>query len=155
MRTISVFIFAAMFPALLLADDPRLVTVIFTNDTHGMAWAFDEPDNPGVGGLAAAKTVIDRIREEAQVANGDAILVSSGNITMGDPRSNVCGNIPLVKGMSLIGYDAMGVGNHEFDFGLKAFRTMQKEASFPFLSVNLFEKGQKKPMVPEFRVPSS
>ncbi len=150
MRTIVVFMFAAILPALLLAEDPRLVTVIFTNDTHGMAWAFDEPDNPGVGGLAAAKTIIDRIREEAQVANGDTVLVSSGNITMGDPRSNICGNIPLVKGMNLVGYDAMAVGNHEFDFGMKAFRTMQKEASFPFLSANLFEKGQKKPMMPEF-----
>ncbi len=150
MRTLYAFILAAILPALVLAEDPRLVTVIFTNDTHGMAWAFDEPDNPGVGGLAAAKTIVDRIREEAQVANGDAVLVSSGNITMGDPRSNICGNIPLVKGMSLVGYDAMAVGNHEFDFGMKAFRTMQKEASFPFLSVNLFEKGQKKPMLPEF-----
>jgi 5'-nucleotidase/UDP-sugar diphosphatase len=137
-------------PMLLAAEDPRLVTVIFTNDTHGMAWAYDEPDNPGVGGLAAAKTVVDRIREEAQLGNGDTVLVSSGNITMGDPRSNICENIPLIKGMSLIGYDAMAVGNHEFDFGLKVFRKMQKESNFPFLSANLFEKGQKKPMMQEF-----
>ncbi len=150
LRCVCMVLFSVVAPLLLSAEDPRLVTVIFTNDTHGMAWAFDEPDNPGVGGLAAAKTIIDRIREEAQVANGDTVLVSSGNITMGDPRSNICGNIPLIKGMNLVAYDAMAVGNHEFDFGMKAFRTMQKEAAFPFLSVNLFEKGQKKPMLPEF-----
>ncbi len=143
------FVFAAL-PMLLSAEDPRLATVIFTNDTHGMAWAYDEPDNPGVGGLAAAKTVIDRIREESQLSNGDTVLVSSGNITMGDPRSNICENVPLIKGMSLIGYDGMAVSNHEFDFGLKVFRKMQKEANFPFLSANLFEKGQKKPMLQEF-----
>ncbi|HOW52389.1 MAG TPA: 5'-nucleotidase C-terminal domain-containing protein [bacterium] len=150
MRTICLALMLTALPMLLSAEDPRLATVIFTNDTHGMAWAYDEPDNPGVGGLAAAKTVIDRIREEAQLGNGDTVLVSSGNITMGDPRSNICENVPLIKGMSLIGYDGMAVGNHEFDFGIKTFRKMQKEASFPFLSANLFEKGFKKPMMQEF-----
>jgi len=152
MRYVSclVLVFVTYFTFFARGEEQRGVTVIFTNDIHGMAWAFDEPDNPGIGGLAAAKTIIDRIREEAGLANSDSLLLSSGNITMGDPRSNICGNIPLIKGMSLMGYDAMAVGNHEFDFGMKAFRAMQKEASFPFLSVNIFEKGSKKPMLSEF-----
>ena len=37
----------------------QLLTVIFTNDSHAMAWQFDEPNNPGIGGLAAQKTIIE------------------------------------------------------------------------------------------------
>ncbi len=124
--------------------EPRLLTVLFTNDSHGMAWAFDQKDNPDIGGLAARKTLVDRIRREVQLQNGDVVLVSSGNITMGDPRSNICENLPIVKGMNLIAYDAMVIGNHEFDFGMRIFKKMKKEARFPFLSVNAYRGRSKK-----------
>ena len=124
------------------AEKEHLLTVIFTNDSHGMAWKFDELNNPGIGGLAAQKTLIDDIRAEVQGKGGNVLVLSAGDITLGDPRSNICENMPMVKGMNLIGYDAMTVGNHEFDFGITAFRNMQKEAQFPFLSANIFE-GEK------------
>lgn len=148
MNKIMFFMAVLTLCTVLNAEEQRLMTILFSNDTHGMAWAFDESDNPGVGGLAAAKTLVDKIREEVQLNNGEVTLVSSGNITMGDPRSNICENIPLIKGMALIGYDAMTVGNHEFDFGVKIFKKMQKEAGFPFISANLQEGG--KPMVKEY-----
>ena len=119
----------------------RLLTVIFTNDSHGMAWKFDEPKNPGIGGLAAQKTLVDSIRAEVQGKGGSVLVLSAGDITLGDPRSNICENIPMVEGMNLVGYDAMTIGNHEFDFGFEAFKKMQETAKFPFLSANMYKEG--------------
>ena len=127
-----------------LFAEPKLLTILFTNDSHGMAWAFDAPDSPKTGGLAAQKTLVDQIRNEVQLSNGDVVVLSSGNVTMGDPRSNVCENLPMITGMNLIGYDGMLIGSHEFDFGQKTFEKMQKEARFPFMSANLFYKRSGK-----------
>ncbi len=128
----------------------RLLTVLFTNDFHAMAWRFDEPGNPGIGGLAAQKTLVDRIRSEVRSKGGDILVLSSGDITLGDPRSNVCENMPTIQGMNLIGYDAMTIGNHEFDFGLEVFHKMKEAAKFPFLSANIYEEGGKKAVGKDF-----
>ncbi|MGI6393296.1 MAG: 5'-nucleotidase C-terminal domain-containing protein [bacterium] len=122
----------------------QLLTVIYTNDSHGMAWQFDEPGNPGIGGLAAQKTIIDNIKAEVQGKGGNLLILSAGDITLGDPRSNVCENMPYINGMNLIGYDAMAIGNHEFDFGLEVFHKMKNAAKFPFLSANIYEEGGTK-----------
>ncbi len=132
------------------ADSEKLLTVVFTNDSQGMAWSFDEPGQTGIGGLAARKTLIDEIRAEVQGKGGDVILLSAGDVTLGDPRSNVCGNLPMIKGMNLIGYDAMVIGNHEFDFGLDGFDKMQKTAEFPFLSSNIYDRETLNPFAKEY-----
>ena len=141
-RNFLVFLFVCGLSFSLFAE-PRLLTILFTNDSHGMAWAFDAPDSPKTGGLAAQKTLIEQIRNEVQLTNGDVVVLSSGNVTMGDPRSNVCENLPMIMGMNLIGYDGMLIGSHEFDFGMKTFEKMKKEARFPFMSANLFYKNKK------------
>ena len=119
-RNFLVFLFVCGLSFSLFAE-PRLLTILFTNDSHGMAWAFDAPDSPKTGGLAAQKTLIEQIRNEVQLTNGDVVVLSSGNVTMGDPRSNICENLPMISGMNLIGYDGMLIGSHEFDFGMKTF----------------------------------
>ncbi|MBP5406366.1 5'-nucleotidase C-terminal domain-containing protein [bacterium] len=146
MRKFFVAVFCIISVLTVFADDnkDRLLTVIFTNDSHGMAWKFDEPNNPGIGGLAAQKTLIDDIRAEVQGKGGNLLVLSAGDITLGDPRSNICENMPMVEGMNLVGYDAMTIGNHEFDFGFDAFRKMQEKAKFPFLSANMYEEGGTK-----------
>ncbi|HPS29983.1 MAG TPA: 5'-nucleotidase C-terminal domain-containing protein, partial [bacterium] len=92
----------------------------------------------------AQKTLIDKIKAEVQGKGGDILILSGGDITLGDPRSNVCENMPMINGMNLIGYDAMAIGNHEFDFGLEVFHKMKDEAKFPFLSANIYEEGGTK-----------
>jgi len=146
MKKILSILLLIFITAVIFAEDKkdRLLTVIFTNDGHGMAWKFDEPNNPEIGGLAAQKTLIDSIRAEVQGKGGNVLTLSAGDITLGDPRSNVCENMPMINGMNLIGYDAMVIGNHEFDFGLEVFHKMKKEAKFPFLSANIYEEGGTK-----------
>ena len=146
MKKFLVAVFCILSVLTIFADDnkDRLLTVIFTNDSHGMAWKFDEPHNPGIGGLAAQKTLVDEIRAEVQGKGGNVLVLSAGDITLGDPRSNICENMPMIEGMNLVGYDAMTIGNHEFDFGFEAFRKMQEKAKFPFLSANMYEEGGTK-----------
>lgn len=143
MRKFLVAVFCILLVMTVFGADnkDRLLTVIFTNDSHGMAWKFDEPHNPGIGGLAAQKTLVDNIRAEVQGKGGSVLVLSAGDITLGDPRSNICENIPMVEGMNLVGYDAMTIGNHEFDFGFDAFKKMQDTAKFPFLSANMYKEG--------------
>lgn len=145
MRKFLSVVFLIFITTIIFAENKdRLLTVVFTNDGHGMAWKFDEPNNPGIGGLAAQKTLIDMIRAEVQGKGGNVLILSGGDITLGDPRSNVCENMPMINGMNLIGYDAMVIGNHEFDFGLEVFHKMKNEAKFPFLSANIYEEGGTK-----------
>ncbi len=151
MKKSLIFLAAVILCSVLWAgNDEKLLTVVFTNDSQGMAWRFDEPGNPGIGGLAARKTIIDKIRAEVQGKGGNMLVLSAGDITLGDPRSNICHNVPLIKGMNLIGYDAMTIGNHEFDFGVETFHKMMKEASFPFLSANIYENGGTKAVSEEY-----
>ncbi len=135
----SIIITASLFAA---DNDEKLLSIIYTNDSHGMAWQFDEVGNPGIGGLAAQKTLVDKIRAEVQGKGGSVILLSGGDITMGDPRSNICMNKPYLKGMSL--------GNHEFDFGIDAFYEMKKETDFPFISGNIYKDGGTKAVADEY-----
>jgi len=150
MKKLLVFFLMVFMTISLFAQSEKLLTVLFTNDSHGMAWKFDEPGNPGIGGIAAQKTLVDQIRAEVQGKGGSILVLSAGDITLGDPRSNICQNVPLIKGMNLIGYDGMAIGNHEFDFGLKTFFAMKKEANFPFLSANIYDKENFKPVGKEY-----
>jgi 5'-nucleotidase/UDP-sugar diphosphatase len=148
MKRILFFLIAISFATTVFAkkSNEKLLTVIYTNDGHGLAWKFNEPGDPGIGGLAARKTLIDKIREEVEGKGGHVLVVSGGDITLGDPRSNICHNMPLIKGMNLIGYDAMVIGNHEFDFGLKVFNEMKNKATFPWLSANIYKNGGTQPV---------
>ncbi len=136
-----------LFATLSFAQEKEsMLTVLFMNDIHGMAWQYDEPGNPGIGGLAATKTLVDQIRAEVQGKGGDVLLLMGGDIALGDPRSNVCKNLPVVKGMNLIGFDAAVVGNHDLFFGIDAFNEMKQEAKFDWVSANIYKEGGAKPL---------
>ncbi len=127
-------------------EKEHLLTVLFTNDIHGMAWQYDEPGNPGIGGLAAMKTLVDQIRAEVQGKGGDMLVLMAGDTALGDPRSNVCHNLPVIKGMNLIGFDATVVGNHDLFFGTEVFNEMKQEATFDWVSANIYKDGGTKPL---------
>lgn len=116
------------------------VTIVHTNDHHGHYWQSDI----GEYGLAAQKTVIDQIREQVKTERGILLVLSGGDINTGVPESDIQDAEPDFLGMKLIGYDAMAVGNHEFDNEFAIIQKQQKWASFPFLSANIYYKGTEK-----------
>lgn len=130
----------AMAPAMSQAwekDKTYEIIILHTNDHHGHFWHNDR----GEYGLAAQKTVVDNIRDEVAKKGGSVLLLSGGDINTGVPESDLQDAEPDFKGMNLVGYDAMALGNHEFDNPLDVLRQQEKWATFPFLSANIYQKS--------------
>ena len=123
------------------------ITVLGTTDLHGNIYPIDyytnKPDNRG---LAKIATLIKRVRKE----NPNTLLVDSGDTIQGTPleyyhnKKNNTPRDPMMQSMNALGYDAMAVGNHEYNFGLKVLEKARSEAEFPWLSSNTYEKGTDK-----------
>ncbi|ECM5057934.1 bifunctional UDP-sugar hydrolase/5'-nucleotidase [Salmonella enterica subsp. enterica serovar Montevideo] len=118
-------------------DKTYKITILHTNDHHGHFWRSEY----GEYGLAAPKTLVDSIRKEVAQEGGSVLLLSGGDINTGVPESDLQDAEPDFRGMNLIGYDAMAVGNHEFDNPLTVLRQQEKWAKFPFLSANIYQKS--------------
>ncbi|EDD4264929.1 bifunctional UDP-sugar hydrolase/5'-nucleotidase [Salmonella enterica subsp. enterica serovar Enteritidis] len=118
-------------------DKTYKITILHTNDHHGHFWRSEY----GEYGLAAQKTLVDSIRKEVAQEGGSVLLLSGGDINTGVPESDLQDAEPDFRGMNLIGYDAMAVGNHEFDNPLTVLRQQEKWVKFPFLSANIYQKS--------------
>ncbi len=118
-------------------DKTYKITILHTNDHHGHFWRSEY----GEYGLAAQKTLVDSIRKEVAQEGGSVLLLSGGDINTGVPESDLQDAEPDFRGMNLIVYDAMAVGNHEFDNPLTVLRQQEKWAKFPFLSANIYQKS--------------
>ncbi len=110
------------------------ISIVHTNDLHGRVAPFDRPDAVGtVGGLARIATVIDGIRAEGQ----PVLVFDSGDTIHGTGIAHYTQGLVLIEAMNAIGFDAMVVGNHEFNWGLTPLFAAEEKAEFPFLSANL------------------
>lgn len=111
----------------------RLV-ILHTNDTHSRLEPFPLNDKNfgGWGGVAARKTIIDAVRKD----NENVLLLDAGDIFQGTPYFNLYKGEPEIKAMSMLGYDAATMGNHDFDLGLDGFLKQLPHAQFPFVTSN-------------------
>jgi 2',3'-cyclic-nucleotide 2'-phosphodiesterase (5'-nucleotidase family) len=121
------------------AVDDTVVTLIFTNDMESAyepvpAWWRDDMDR--IGGIAELTTLIKNVRRDEP----NVFLFDSGDIFTG-ALSRVTDGTLMWEYMITMGYDAMGIGNHEFDFGEAVLEWGMNRASFPVLGANLFYKG--------------
>ncbi|ACR68343.1 bifunctional UDP-sugar hydrolase/5'-nucleotidase [Edwardsiella ictaluri] len=121
-------------------DKTYNLTILHTNDHHGHFWQSEQ----GEYGLAAQKTLVDRLRAEIAAEGGSVLLLSGGDINTGVPESDLQDAEPDFRGMNLVGYDAMAIGNHEFDNPLNVLRQQQKWADFPLLSANIYAQDSGK-----------
>jgi 5'-nucleotidase/UDP-sugar diphosphatase len=119
------------------ADTTYRLTILHTNDHHGRFWQ----NRYGEYGMAARKTLIDEMRAEIEAEGGSVLLLSGGDINTGVPESDLQDAEPDFKGMSIIGYDAMALGNHEFDNPLDVLAKQIEWANFPMLSANIYDKA--------------
>jgi len=141
-KSITVSLLAALgalsLPAQAYEQDKTYnITILHTNDHHGHFWRSEY----GEYGLSAQKTLVDGIRKEVAAQGGSVLLLSGGDINTGVPESDLQDAEPDFRGMNLIGYDAMAVGNHEFDNPMSVLRQQEKWAKFPFLSANIYQKS--------------
>lgn len=120
---------------LLQSPNPDL-TLLYTNDTHSRLEPF--PDNsrvlPGLGGIARRASLVKKIRHEME----HTLLLDAGDVFQGTAWFDVFGGKLSFKMMSELGYDAMVLGNHEFDLGLQGLADAASEANFQILAANYF-----------------
>ncbi len=120
------------------------IVILGTTDLHGNIFPIDYyTDKPDNRGLAKVATLIKRVRKETE----NVVLVDSGDTIQGTPlayyhnKKNNKPPDPMILAMSALNYDAMAVGNHEYNFGLKVLEKARSEATFPWLSANTYNQG--------------
>ncbi len=126
-------------PLLEVAPGETLITILHTNDTHSQIDPLPDNDKqyPGKGGVARRATLVKRIRKE----NPNTLLVDGGDVFQGTPYFNFYRGEVEYKSMSLIGYDVVTLGNHDFDNGVEALAAAMKFATFEFVSSNYDVRG--------------
>ena len=120
-----------MRPLSLLAENIR-IDILSINDFHGAL--LEEGKTPGAAKLTG---FIEELR--GKNPNG-TILVSAGDMFQGTVRSNILYGKPVIEMMNYIKFDAMALGNHEFDWGMDVLKNRKKDAKFPMLSANVTDK---------------
>jgi 5'-nucleotidase/UDP-sugar diphosphatase len=136
------FIVAAALTLLTLGtglskQETKKLTILHTNDHHGHFWTNEAQE----WGMPARATLIETIRSEVGSTGGQVLLLSGGDVNTGTPASDMNQAEPDFLGMNYMKYDAMAVGNHEFDVPLETVIEQQTWAGFPFLAANIFYKG--------------
>ncbi len=123
------------------------ITILGTTDLHGNINPIDYYTNKSDNrGLAKIATLIKRARREQP----NLVLIDSGDTIQGSPlesfhsRKNNKPPDPMMLAMNSLNYDAMAVGNHEYNFGLKVLDKARKEANFPWLSANTYDSATRK-----------
>lgn len=106
--------------------------IVHTNDLHGQILPKD-----GIGGLAEAATVIRNLRPD--------LLVDGGDMFTGTIMSDEFSGKPLIEIMNRLNYQAVALGNHEFDYGIEVLKERLREARFPVLSANVEGLSETKP----------
>lgn len=109
--------------------------ILHTSDTHSRiepisAGAADE--YAGMGGVVRRAGFVKQFRGK----HPDMLLLDCGDISQGTPYYNFFKGELEVKMMNLMGYDAMTIGNHEFDFGLENMARLFRMANFPVVCSN-------------------
>jgi len=133
--------------------DRAWITVLSTTDLHGNILPVDYyADRPDARGLAKVATLVRQVRRENP---GGTLLVDSGDTIQGTPlayvhnRRNNAPVDPMMLAMNAVGFDAMAIGNHEYNFGLPVLEKARREATFPWLSANSYRvKSQASPYQP-------
>jgi len=110
------------------------ITILHTNDMHSHIDPFPSDDSryPNQGGMARRATLIDSIRKE----NPNVLLLDAGDVFQGTPYFNFYGGELEFKLMSMMGYDAITLGNHDFDNGVDGLLAQLPHAKFDILTAN-------------------
>jgi 5'-nucleotidase / UDP-sugar diphosphatase len=117
--------------------------ILYVNDFHG----FAEPQKTTaseapLGGAAYLAAAVDRARQE-----GPTLLLAAGDMIQGNAWANLFQGKSSIDVMNAIKFDAMVVGNHEFDFGPKVLKERIAQARFPVLGANVKGFSGLKPYI--------
>lgn len=120
-----------------LAADFSNLVIIHTNDTHG----FDRRAE-GINGMAT----VSALRKHYLSQGKDVLLVDAGDAIQDNNLVNFSKGKSAIAFMNAAGYDAMALGNHEFDYGQEVLAERIREAKFPMLSANVIVEATGRPL---------
>ncbi len=129
------------------------LTVLGTTDLHNNVFNWDYFKNVPYAdtagnkiGIAQAATLIKAMRDERGASN--TLTVDAGDTIQGTPLAYYFAKIspisatvthPMALAMNAVGYDAVGLGNHEFNYGIPLLRTWESQLNFPLLGANVHD----------------
>jgi 5'-nucleotidase/UDP-sugar diphosphatase len=132
--------FILVFPLSLWAKEAK-ITILFTNDHHGQVEPLHVSNaSKPVGGVARRMALIQKIRQE--VGEKNVILVDSGDLFRGTAFSEMTNGKVDCAAYQLMKYDAIGLGEQDFDYGKKTLLEYRKEFGLPWVSANVVSGGQ-------------
>jgi 2',3'-cyclic-nucleotide 2'-phosphodiesterase/3'-nucleotidase len=144
------------------------LTVMGTTDLHGHVFNWDYfkdaeyADKAGNAlGLARISTLVDQVRQEKGHCN--TLLLDAGDTIQGTPLTYYYAKVdpitakggpvhPMAQAMNAIGYDAVALGNHEFNYGIETLRKFESQCHFPLLGANAVDAKTLKPAFPPYFV---
>ena len=127
-------LFTAFFAITTLSFGQKNIVILHTNDTHSRIEPIPETDRtaPDKGGVERRAVYLDQVRKE----NKNVLLLDAGDFLQGTPYFNLFKGKVEVEAMNLLKYDAVTLGNHEFDYGMEVLESVVKAADFPIISSN-------------------
>ncbi|MET7691483.1 5'-nucleotidase C-terminal domain-containing protein [Streptomyces sp. NPDC005483] len=142
------------------------LTVMGTTDLHGHVFNWDYfkdakyKDAAGnAQGLSRISTLVNQVRAEKGRCN--TLLLDAGDTIQGTPLTYYYAKVdpitakggpvhPMAAAMNAIGYDAVALGNHEFNYGIETLRKFEEQCDFPLLGANALDAKTLKPAFPPY-----
>ncbi|NGO45698.1 bifunctional metallophosphatase/5'-nucleotidase [Streptomyces ureilyticus] len=142
------------------------LTVMGTTDLHGHVFNWDYfkdaeyTDSAGnAQGLARISTLVNQVRAERGRRN--TLLLDAGDTIQGTPLTYYYAKVdpitaeggpvhPMAQAMNAIGYDAVALGNHEFNYGIETLRKFEEQCDFPLLGANALDAKTLRPAFPPY-----
>ena len=116
----------------------QTLTIMHTNDTHSQVEPLEEGKRDALcGGYARRMGLINQERKK----DPNLLLFDAGDFSQGTPYFNFYHGRVEIEAMNRMGYDAIMLGNHEFDNGVDTLAVVLKEAKFPIVCANYDVKG--------------
>jgi 2',3'-cyclic-nucleotide 2'-phosphodiesterase/3'-nucleotidase len=142
------------------------LTVMGTTDLHGHVFNWDYFKNTeykdtagNAQGLSRISTLVNQVRAEKGRCN--TLLLDAGDTIQGTPLTYYYAKVdpitakggpvhPMAAAMNAIGYDAVALGNHEFNYGIETLRKFEEQCDFPLLGANALDAKTLKPAFPPY-----
>lgn len=141
---LTVIFLLGMVPGTAFAEEDTHVVILATSDLHGNVWSYSYEDNTesSNNGMARLYTYIKQVREE----NPIVFLVDAGDDIQGTIMTDDIANKapenehPVIAAMNYMGFDAMTLGNHEFNWGIENMMKILGQSNFPVLGANVLNR---------------
>ncbi len=122
----------------------KTLNIIYTNDIHGTILPVEDKKNYLVrepfGGVSYMGTIIRNLKKKTEGSN---LLLDGGDFAQGSYESSMTKGKTMIEVMNNLGYDAIEIGNHEFDWSREALENMVGEAKCPVLGGNVVNEQKR------------